>query len=306
MLDDLMKSAKDSLVDRLSNPFLFSFAASWCGWNYKFIMILMSENTISQTVELIETVAFQLPWSHPLLRGLLYPLATSALFLWVYPHPTRIAFAYLRRQMARQNELRKQIDRETIPSREELAAREALMDRQLQEMEMRVNQANEQTRQARESVGRLEVQLRNVRSETAPSLEVRAEADRQVAAASQRLEQTNERLGEVLASDTRHRRLFSRIFKEEGWPIDKLAKYLSPEQRHLLRILNDAGGIAEREALRLQSKLGDQAFRDDVQTLAWLDLVGELNRSSPNGTDRVQLMDAGRQVATTFEATGDR
>lgn len=310
MLDDLMKSAKESIVDRMSNPFLFSFAASWCGWNYKFIMILLFGNAVEERIKLIDAVAFpgQCSWTalwqcSGLLSGLVFPLLTSAAFILIYPYPSRLAYWHLRVQQREQNKLRQTIDKETLLTREEMEAREAAMDLQLQEMERRVGQANDQVRQARERENRLEQQLRNLHKETAPSAQVMADAERVKTEANERLAQSAERFRELTASDDRQRQLFAKIAKEEDWPIEKLAKYLSSEQRNVLRILDESGGFVERDALRKDSKLGVQAFRDEVRSLGWFGLIEEVNKESSNGTDRVKLLEPGRMVVREIDRT---
>lgn len=302
MLDDLMKSAKESIVDRLSNPFLFSFAASWCGWNYKFIMILLSEDSILTTVWLVETVAFPLPWSHPLLRGFLYPLATSALFLLLYPHPTRIAYAYLRRQMVRQNQERQQIDKETLLTREEMDARQAVMDRELREKDGQIRQAEQEVRQARERESRLTQLLENARNENEPSVRSRADAERLRAEANEMVAANQERVTVLTDSNKQLLRLLQSIVEGEEWSLAKVVEFLTPEQRNVLRILEQSGGSAETSALRNESKLSVAAFRAAVQHLEWFSLVADQPKQHSSGTDRVRLLDLGRRVLKEIEA----
>lgn len=68
LLDDLLTSAKQTLVERLASPLLGSFAAAWCVWNYKFLVVLFSSAGVSQTFALIEKFAFPDAWSI-LIRG---------------------------------------------------------------------------------------------------------------------------------------------------------------------------------------------------------------------------------------------
>lgn len=84
MLDDLLKSAKETIADRLASPLLGSFAVTWCLWNYKFLVILFSAAGVSQTFKLIETIAFPDTWSL-IMRGTLYPLGSALLYVFAYP-----------------------------------------------------------------------------------------------------------------------------------------------------------------------------------------------------------------------------
>lgn len=54
MLEDLLKAAREQAADRLTSPLIGSFIVSWCLWNYRFLVILFFDATVSQTFRLIE------------------------------------------------------------------------------------------------------------------------------------------------------------------------------------------------------------------------------------------------------------
>jgi hypothetical protein len=97
-LDELLTSAKQSLLDRLANPLLGSFAVAWCAWNYKFLVILFSSASVSQTFALVDTIAFPDKWSI-FRRGLLLPLTSACVYVFLYPYPARFIYEFtLKRQ----------------------------------------------------------------------------------------------------------------------------------------------------------------------------------------------------------------
>jgi hypothetical protein len=113
MIDDLLKSAKETIAERLSSPLLGGFAAAWCLWNYKFIVILFSAAGVSQTFNLIETVAF--PDSRTLVtRGMLYPLLSALLYVFAYPYPARFVYAFTQKRQREVNQIKRQIEGETL------------------------------------------------------------------------------------------------------------------------------------------------------------------------------------------------
>jgi len=113
MIDDLLKSAKETLAERLASPLLGSFAVAWCVWNYKFLVILFSAAGVSQTFKLIETVAFPDTWS-VLTRGALYPLLSALLYVFAYPYPARLVYAFTLQRQRDVNEVKRKVENETL------------------------------------------------------------------------------------------------------------------------------------------------------------------------------------------------
>ncbi len=118
MLSDILESAKQSLLERLSNPLVSSFCISWCLWNWKFLVILFSDATVSQTFQLASTVAFPSVWSC-VSQGFLLPLASSAIYIFLLPYPSQIVYAFTLKQQQRTNEVKQKIQNETLLSVEE-------------------------------------------------------------------------------------------------------------------------------------------------------------------------------------------
>jgi hypothetical protein len=118
MIDDLLTAAKAGVLDRLASPLLGSFSAAWCVWNYKFLVILFSDATVSQTFRLIETVAF--PDAASIVgRGVVFPLLTALFYVFVYPHPARFVYEYSLQRQREANDVRRRIEAETLLTLEE-------------------------------------------------------------------------------------------------------------------------------------------------------------------------------------------
>ena len=112
MFEDIIKSAKEQVTDRLSSPLFGSFLVSWCLWNYKFIVILFSDATVLRTFQLIETIAFPTIWSI-FLNGILFPALTVMAYIFVYPYPAKLVYAFTRRRQKDIIEIRRLIENET-------------------------------------------------------------------------------------------------------------------------------------------------------------------------------------------------
>ena len=142
LLDEIIASAKQTLTERIASPLLGGFLVSWSLWNWKFLVILFSDATVSQTFSMIERIAF--PDSVVLFtRGFLYPLLTAAAYIFVYPYPARFVYAFTLRRQREINQTKQRIADETPLTLEEsrrLRAEYVEHERKNNEMIQRLNE----------------------------------------------------------------------------------------------------------------------------------------------------------------------
>ena len=89
MFEDVSKSIKASLYDRVSSPLFGAFSFSWGAWNYKFLLLLLSSMDVKNKIEYIEMVLYP-SYQELLLTGFAYPLITSVLFILNLPFSRKI------------------------------------------------------------------------------------------------------------------------------------------------------------------------------------------------------------------------
>jgi hypothetical protein len=118
MLEEIIASAKEQAAERLASPLLGGFAVAWCVWNYKFIVILFSEASVSTTFAMIHSIAFPDLWTI-VSRGVVLPLLTAAAYIFLYPYPARLVYGFTLRRQREVNELRRLIENETPLTLEE-------------------------------------------------------------------------------------------------------------------------------------------------------------------------------------------
>jgi hypothetical protein len=118
MLEDIANSTKTALIERFSSPLIGSFALAWCAWNYRFIVVLLSDASISQTFELIDKTIFP-DLSAVLGKGLLFPMITACLYVFIYPYPARFIYEFTLKRQREINDVRRRINDETPLSLEE-------------------------------------------------------------------------------------------------------------------------------------------------------------------------------------------
>jgi len=118
MVEDILKSTKEQLLERISSPIIGSFVIAWSLWNYKFFVILFSANTATQTFNLINQIVFPTTGDF-ILRGMLAPAVTAAIYIFLYPYPALYVFRFTKERQREQNAARQQIENETLLSKEE-------------------------------------------------------------------------------------------------------------------------------------------------------------------------------------------
>lgn len=118
MFEDLIKTVKAQLYDRLTSPLLGCFLLSWVIWNYKFIFTLFSDMKIEDKFKFIDGSIYSGDCSH-FIYGLLLPFVTTLFFIFIYPYPAKFAYAFFRKRQVELKEIQQKIDDETPLTRDE-------------------------------------------------------------------------------------------------------------------------------------------------------------------------------------------
>lgn len=113
MFTDAMTSIKAYLYERAVSPLLGSLIVSWALWNYRFFFIALGDLKYSEKMDEIDRF-YALTETHNLLwlfewtvsnfwtLGVLFPLATSFIYLFVFPYPAKWVYKF---SLKKQNEL---------------------------------------------------------------------------------------------------------------------------------------------------------------------------------------------------------
>ncbi|KID56543.1 hypothetical protein JF50_11400 [Pseudoalteromonas luteoviolacea] len=111
-MDEIFKSIKAFLYERSASPLFGAFVISWCAWNYKFIVTLLSSEKLDDKFSKIDTlfddVAINLyfvvvPFSGEILHGFIAPAIATAFYIYVYPSLAKPVFEH---SLKKQKELR--------------------------------------------------------------------------------------------------------------------------------------------------------------------------------------------------------
>jgi hypothetical protein len=139
-MDDLITSFKAHLYDRVTSPLLSSFLISWVLWNHRLFAVMMSSDL--KILEKFYYIDHKLyPGVDELcFRGMLWPLLSALLLIFVYPIPARWVYEYVRKEQKALKQIQQRIEEETPLTVEESRKLRALMrdaarsfDEQIQE-----------------------------------------------------------------------------------------------------------------------------------------------------------------------------
>ena len=112
MFEDIFKSVQQYVADRIVSPLIGAFAVSWCIWNYKFIVILLSEEPVRVSFQMIDELAYPTRWSLFAI-GFLGPFFTSITYIFLYPYPAKFVYNFTRRRQRELLDLKREIEDET-------------------------------------------------------------------------------------------------------------------------------------------------------------------------------------------------
>lgn len=121
MIDDLIKSIKLNIYERVTSPLLGTFVISWCLWNYRFIIILLSSKPPEEKFKFIDAVFFK-TWWPDITFSFGGPLIVTLIFIFLYPYPAKWIYGFWHSRQKELKEKRQEIDDETPITREEQKA----------------------------------------------------------------------------------------------------------------------------------------------------------------------------------------
>jgi hypothetical protein len=149
VFDDIAKSVKAQLYERVGSPLFSSFLFSWAAWNYKFILIVVSSMPTIDKIAYIDDHLFPTLRDFAF-RGGLFPLLTALGLIFLYPIPAKYVYQHWRKRQKELKEIQQKIDDETPLTKEEARQirRDALAvsleyDRGLQSKEAEITRLKE-------------------------------------------------------------------------------------------------------------------------------------------------------------------
>lgn len=161
-MDDLLKTIKAQLYDRLSSPLSFSFSLAWLAWNYRVVVILLSSLPPSDKFLALDLLS--LTWSRQELYFLchlfLFPLATSAIYIFALPWAEKIVFEYSLKRKKELKESRQKIEEEMPLSNDEARELRNLAEAAYREYDLIIRTRQEEIARLKLEVSDLKAQMK--------------------------------------------------------------------------------------------------------------------------------------------------
>ena len=170
-MDDLLKTIKAQLYDRLSSPLTFSFSLAWLFWNYRIIVILLS--TLSPPDKFFAIELLSLEYERPILYWLCHlaigPVCTAAAYIFIVPWLEQYVFEFTLNRKKALKKLRQKIEDDTPISEDEARELRALSDNLYREHRAALKDRDEE-------IARLKVAMRQLQEH--PRIEPEGDSQR--------------------------------------------------------------------------------------------------------------------------------
>jgi DNA-binding MarR family transcriptional regulator len=166
---DLWASVVAYVNERTTNPLTSAFVLSWALWNYKFFVLLFSDESPSSTFAAID-VLYPRPDIY-FRGGFLYPAITALIYVFIYPYITeKVVKFYRKRQVSIANTL-KVVEEQRVRTVAEVT-------RMVRAHEKALHASNEETTNARLMVEELRSALNKAEDEIAATQHDKAKASK--------------------------------------------------------------------------------------------------------------------------------
>ncbi|WP_426115772.1 hypothetical protein [Massilia sp. PWRC2] len=155
-MEELLKSFKAQMYDRVSSPLTFSFVLSWCVWNYRFLMVMIGTGPAAEKFVYVEQHLFA-TWEDIARHGFIYPLCSALAYIYIYPWPARKVYIFSQTQAMKMKKAQQTVEDQTPISEEEAAELRANMRKEKRERAEELERADKEIKQLRDDLARREV-----------------------------------------------------------------------------------------------------------------------------------------------------
>jgi len=153
MIDEVTRSIRSQIYERVSSPLMGAFIINWSIWNYRFWLVIFSALDPREKTSFIDYNLYSNAcdvWG----RGIVFPVISTFAYIYGYPLLVKPVFIYLRNRQRELKEIRQQIDDETVLTKEEARAVWTSAQALLAERELEIEKL---TRQLQNTKGNYEL-----------------------------------------------------------------------------------------------------------------------------------------------------
>jgi len=152
MIDELKKSVSANLYERLTSPLIGSYVVSWCLWNYKVLLIILSSLDYDKKIEKLDAHFSGWIWfskyNIPLpdwicLSTFIIPLLGAVFYIFLYPFIAKYVFKIWQKYIADKEKIRQNVKKDIPITKEQADKLRQDIGKQSVEFENRLNDKNE-------------------------------------------------------------------------------------------------------------------------------------------------------------------
>jgi|GEM_PF-5337552 len=114
---EFFKEIRLAVTERLTSPLVGTYWISWLIWNFKFVLIIFSGESIGTKFQLIHDEFFWAPVGYARTYG--GPLLMTAAFIFIYPYPAEYVYKFRLQFQRRLTQVKQKIEDETLLSVED-------------------------------------------------------------------------------------------------------------------------------------------------------------------------------------------
>lgn len=166
-MDDLVKSFKAQLYDRVTSPLFSTLLITWATWNHRLFFALASSSELPKKFEFIDEVLYP-TWKEVLGRGSLFPLLSTLFLIYVFPRPARWVYEYTRQEHKELKKIQQRIDDETPITVEEARELRSAIRKAEAEFDKAIDERNKLIEKLKQEISQLD--LRAPRDKDLPIL----------------------------------------------------------------------------------------------------------------------------------------
>jgi len=118
MIDEISKSIKADLYERVRSPLFGAFSFSWAVWNWRFLLVLFSDMKVSEKINYMDGTLYY-GWLQPIFFLSVGPLISALLFIYLYPIPAKYVFKYTKEEQKKLKAIKVEVEDDTPLSQDE-------------------------------------------------------------------------------------------------------------------------------------------------------------------------------------------
>ena len=112
MIDEIIKTIRLHLSERLTSPLFGAIVVSWVAWNHRAIIVVLSNESVLRKFAIIDAILYPTKW-HSIFMCFLFPVMTALIYLFAYPYPAKYVYQFTRKKQREILDIRRKIEDET-------------------------------------------------------------------------------------------------------------------------------------------------------------------------------------------------